>query len=153
VEKGTWEEEAMAKLVLPRVQAMVLCDAIEESALEDSTFNLHGVRSIIEAAGFPCLRPWLCVFAQLSGHAGNASCHLEINRTESDEVVYQTPPRVIRLEGPTTVVPVLFRLRNCEFPAPGVYYVQMFHGSKLIGERPLDVHEGGLGNGKQRNRG
>ena len=29
------------------------------------------------------------------------------------------------------------RLRNCEFPAPGVYYVQIYCEEKLIAERPL----------------
>lgn len=129
----------MAKLVLPRVQAMVLCDAVEASADEGEVFHLHGVRSVIEAPSFPSTRPRLCVYLQVSGHAGEASCRVEINRAETDEVLYRTSPRGITFAGPMAVVPVVFRLRNCGFPAPGLYYVQLFYESKLIGERPLHL--------------
>ena len=47
----------MVKLVLPRVQAMVLCDSIEESDQEPRTFHLQGVRSDIKAGFFPSVRP------------------------------------------------------------------------------------------------
>ena len=127
----------MPQLVLPRVQAMVVCDGIEESEVEPGTFHLKGVRSEITALHFPYTRPRLCVYLQMSGHRGEASCRVAVNRTETDEIVYRTSPRVIAFEGPMPVVPVIFRLRNCSFPAPGLDYVQMFHESKLIGERPL----------------
>jgi hypothetical protein len=133
----------MAKLVLPRVQAMVLCDAIEESSQESGAFDLNGVRSMIEAPSFPYTRPRMCVYLQMSGHVGEALCRIEINRAETDDVVFRTAPRAISFEGPMFVVPVRFRLRNCGFPAPGVYYVQIFCASKLIGERPLHLIEGG----------
>jgi len=34
----------MANAVLPRVQAMVLCDAVEDSAQESRVYDLTGVR-------------------------------------------------------------------------------------------------------------
>jgi hypothetical protein len=129
----------MAELVLPRVQAMVLCDAIEESAQERAVFHLKGVRSGIEVHLFPYPHSRLCVYLQMSGHKGEAACRVEINRAETDEVVYRTSPRVIAFEEPMSVLPVVFRLRNCGFPAPGVYYVQIFHERKLIGEWPFHL--------------
>ncbi len=116
----------MAKLVLARVQAMVLCDTVEESALETGTFDLEGVRSTFEVPIFPFTRPLLCVCLQMSGHVGKASCRLEINRSETDDVVYRTAPRVISLEGPTVVIPVVFRLRNCAFPRWGYTMCRCF---------------------------
>ena len=35
----------MAKLVLPRVHVMVLCDGIEASQTEEDVFDLRGVRT------------------------------------------------------------------------------------------------------------
>jgi hypothetical protein len=130
---------AMAKVVLPRVQAMVLCDGVEESDRESDVYHLRGVRSMISTTAFPYTCPRLCVFLQMSGHVGEASCHIEIDRPEMDQLVYRSGPRVITFEGPLSIMPVLFRLRNCRFPAPGLSYVHMYHGSKLIGERPLHV--------------
>jgi hypothetical protein len=131
----------MAKAVLPRVQAMVLCDGVEESDRERGVYHLKGVRSVISATGFPCIHPRLCAFLQLSGHMGEASCHATINRVETDETLYQTRPRVISFKGPLTIIPFKFRFQNCAFPAPGVYYVQIICENKLISERPLHVTE------------
>jgi hypothetical protein len=102
----------------------VLCDGTEESSEEYGVFHLHGVRSRIEAPAFPYTHPRLCAYLRMSGYRGQASCHVEINRTETDESLYESSVRRVSFEGPLTVVPVLFRFRNCSFPAPGVYYVQ-----------------------------
>lgn len=129
----------MARAVLPRVQAMVLCDAVQEASGEESVFDLRGVRTSVLANSFPFMLPRLCVYLHMSGHQGEALCRVEINRTENDDVLYRTAPRAIRFDGPLSVESVAFRLRNCVFPATGLYYVQFFHESRLIGERPLQV--------------
>jgi hypothetical protein len=129
----------MSTLVLPRVQAMVLCDEIEESDHEDAIFHLTGVRSAINAAAFPAVHPQLCVFVQMSGHRGSATFYLEIDRVETDDVIFDTQPQMIEFEDPAMVVPDYFRLHNCVFPAAGLYYVQIYSAGKLIGERPLHL--------------
>lgn len=131
----------MAKLVLPRVQAMVVCDAIKESEEEADVFHLHGVRNVLEVPSFPALRPRVGVLAHMSGHPGRAMIRMLINRLETDDIIYEAAPKDVAFRGPTSVVAVVFRARNCVFPAPGVYYVQLMHEDKLIGERPLDVRE------------
>lgn len=140
----------MTKQVWPRVQALVVCDAVEASAEETDVFHLEGVRSAIEVASFPYVRPRLCVYLQMSAHQGEASCRLEIHRPGTDDVISQTPPRMVPFQGPLTVRHVVFRFRNCSFPEPGVYYVQCLCGSKLIGERPLRLLEEGVSNGEPR---
>ena len=131
----------MAQLVLPRVQAMVLCDDIEESDQEDEVVQLTGVRAAIELPSFPAVRSQLCVYLQISGHQGEALCHIQIESIERDEVIYKTESLVIIFEDPTTIVPVYFRLPNCVFSTTGVYYVQVFNESKLICERPLRLRQ------------
>lgn len=131
----------MAKLVLPRVQAMVVCDAIKESEEEADVFHLHGVRNVLEVPSFPALRPRLTVLAHLSGHPGRAAIRMAVNRLETDEMIHESAPKLVQFLGPTSVVTVAFRARNCVFPAPGLYYVQLYHERKLIGERPLEIRE------------
>ena len=128
----------MANLVLPRVQAMVLCDDAEESEHENGVYDLTGVRSVIEAP-FPAVISRFCVFLNMSGHHGEASCHMEIEHAETGEVISETKAQTISFAEPTSVVPVVFQLRNCVFPVPGIYYVQAFHETKLIGERMLHL--------------
>jgi uncharacterized protein DUF6941 len=129
----------MAQLVLPRVQAMVVCDRVKESETEPGVFSLSGVRAFIGASSFPAFCPLLRAFVHMSGHQGIAFCHVEVNRLETDETIYRTPTKKITFKGPTVVVPVMFRVRNCVFPAPGLYYVQVFHEGKMIAERPLEL--------------
>jgi hypothetical protein len=129
----------MANVVLPRVQAMVLCDSVKESDDEPDVFELAGVRTVLNTASFPALHSRLCVFLQMSGHRGRATCHAEIERATTGEVIGATPRRVLTFDDPSFAVPIVFRLRNCVSPEPGVYYVQLYNERKLIGERILRV--------------
>jgi hypothetical protein len=133
----------MAKLVLPRVQAMVLCDSLRESDEEADVFNLTGVRAVLEVASFPAQYPRLCVFLHMSGHQGEALCHVEVNRIGVDQVIFRAATKTVSFKHPTTVVPVEFRVPRCVFPAPGVYFVLVFNEDKLIGERPLQLRQEG----------
>jgi hypothetical protein len=130
-----------SKLVLPRVHVMVLCDEIESCPDEEEAFNLSGVRTKIRADAFPYNHAQLCVYLQLTGHAGTTRCHVTVVDAKADEVVYVTPSRVIHLQGPLVVLPVVHRVRNCKFPTPGLYYVQAFCDLKLLCERPLLLFE------------
>lgn len=131
----------MAQLVLPRVQAMIICDAVIESEEEVDVYNLSGVRSVMDAPILPALRPRMCVFLQMSGHRGEARCRVGVRSSKTDAIIYQTKAKLITFEEPTIVMPVVFRLRNCVFPEAGLYYVDVLHDEKLIGERRLQVRQ------------
>src|SRR6516164_5473823 len=128
-------------VILPRVQAMVLCDDIEESEQDADAMNLVGVRSVLVSPVFPLVRSLLCVFIQMSGHPGQASCHVEIESLGGDGVIFETDPLTFSFMDPTVVVPVILWLPNCVFSTAGVYYVQVYCDEKLIGERPLTVRQ------------
>ena len=141
----------MAKLVLPRVHVMVLCDEIEASQTEEDVFDLKGVRTSIAAPSFAHVHPQLCVYVQMTGHEGQASGRAVINRTETNEEVASTTEDVIEFRGPLDFIHLPWRLLDCTFPEPGLYYIQVFFDGKLIGERSLVLHQIGTadGNGRQ----
>src|SRR5215471_9133179 len=125
------------KLVLPRVHVIVLCDDFKPSADENDVFHLYGVRTRIEAEAFPYSHPQLCVYIQLTGHPGRTTCEVIVLNPETDQEVLAAPSQTIELAGPLDVSPALFILKDCEFSAAGLYYIQVFCDSKLLGERPL----------------
>ena len=129
----------MSTLVLPRVQAMLLCDEIEESDQEADVVHLTGVRAVLDVPSFPAVYAQLCVFLHMSGHQGMANCQVKIEEVGSGDAIFETEILAVSFDDPASVVPVYFRLPNCVFPAPGLYYVQVLHESKLIGERPLGL--------------
>ena len=77
----------------------------------------------------------------MSGHQGEARCHIEIESLMTDEVIHETESLTFTFANPTIVVPAYLRLVICVFSAPGLYYVQVYSSSKLIGERPLLLRE------------
>lgn len=131
----------MPQLVLPRVPAMMICDHIEESDDEIGVYHLVGVRSSLHVPVFPALCPRLGVFVQMSGHRGEAPCSVRIRQEATDDAIYQTKSKLISFLDPTLVVPVVYRLRNCIFPAPGLYFIEILHEKKLIGERRFQLRQ------------
>jgi hypothetical protein len=140
----------MAKAVLPRVHALVLCDEVEPAPGEEGVYNLLGVRTQIRAATFPYVHPRLSVYLQVTGHQGTFSGTLMVVSASTDDVVFSRPIPPLELQSPLLVVSTTQRVEDCEFPGPGIYYVQVYFGAKLVFERPLHVLEiQGLPNGEE----
>lgn len=141
----------MAKLVLPRVHVMVLCDEIEPSEAEADVFDLRGVRTDIVAPSFPYTHPQLCVYLQMTGHEGVVTGRAVVNQVETDDDIASTVEDVVQFHGPLAFVHVPWKVLDCSFPQPGLYYVQVLFDGKLIGERPLILHQSQAvdGNGRQ----
>lgn len=125
------------KLVLPRVHVMVLCDQIEASSYDENVPNLLGVRTQIGADGFPYTHSEPNVYLQMTGHAGTCECRIAVVDADTDQEVSTTASEIVRLQGPLVVVPFQFVLEDCEFPAPGLYYIQAYCERKLLCERIL----------------
>jgi uncharacterized protein DUF6941 len=140
----------MAKLVLPRVHVMVLCDEIEPSPTEDNVFDLRGVRTHIAAPAFPYTHAQLCLYLQMTGHEGTATGRVVILDPETNRNVDETADDSIQFHGPLEFIHVPWKLNDCTFPEPGVYYVQVHFDGKLISERPLFLlrSEAVTGNGQ-----
>jgi hypothetical protein len=57
---------------------------------------------------------------------------------DSGEVVFRTRTRTMPLgNDPLEVVGVTFRIRNCLFPTPGLYWVQFLCNGRIIAQQPL----------------
>jgi hypothetical protein len=130
----------MARLVLPRVQAMVLCDEVDRSAEEHGVYHLTGVRHAISAPSFPAVRS-MRVFLHMSGHQGETQCHIRVYHRPTEAVLFQTKTKIVTFQEPTLVVPVVFHLRGCVFPAKGVYIVEILADNKTVGERRLMLRD------------
>jgi hypothetical protein len=124
-----------------RVPVLVLCDDAEKRPGEEGVYDLHGVRTHVQASSFPYTHPQLFVYLQMAGHEGTASGRLVAsNEATDEEIVYQTIGE-IRLRGPLTMIHVRLKMLDCEFPSPGVYWFQIFLNEKLVGERRFLVSE------------
>src|SRR5207247_455011 len=100
------------------------------------------VRVQITADDFPHVHPQLCVFLYVSGRESvTGSLEVAIVRASDDEVILRSLAQEVVTGGPLVLLPLFFRLQDCEFPEAGLYYVQVFTPEKLVHERPLLVAE------------
>jgi hypothetical protein len=127
--------------VFPRVHAMVLCDGIARADEGEEVYNLTGVRTQIRAGSFPYSHPQLCVYMQATGHEGVVPCRLALVQAGAEGELLSTPERQVQFYGPLHVVAVVWRIRSCSFPLPGLYYAQVYFEEKLANERLLVLSE------------
>jgi hypothetical protein len=122
-----------------RVHVLVLCDDVEELPAGEDLFNLGRVRTQVRAASFPYVHPQLCIYLQVSGHGGMASGEVVVVNEATEEDIVHVPIAEFPLSGPLEAIPVWLRIRDCEFPEPGVYWFQVFLNEKLVAERRFHV--------------
>ena len=129
------------QLVHARVHILVLCDDIEERPGEADVFDLRGVRTHVRARSFPDTHPQLYAYLQITGHEGTVGGRVvAVGEATEEEVVHQEID-AIQLRGPLTTIHWYLQLLDCEFPAPGVYWFQVYLNDKLLAERRFLVSE------------
>lgn len=125
--------------LLPVVKSVYLCDDVVQDA-ENRKINLLGIFNSLrprQGPGYPYHLREFCVFAQMVGGIGEAPARVEIVSAQRDEVVYAFPTQHVHFADRHTVVSVCFRIRNCPFPAAGVYFVELFCNNSFVDDRAL----------------
>jgi hypothetical protein len=127
--------------VFARVHVLVLCDEVEQRPGEEAVFDLRGVRTHVQTHSFPYTHPQLWVHLQVTGHEGTATGRLVCTNEATEEQIVYRPIDEIQLRGPLTFIHVRLQILDCEFPAPGVYWFQVFLNEKLVAERRFFVNQ------------
>jgi hypothetical protein len=127
--------------VFARVHVLVLCEEVEERHGEEAVYDLRGVRTYVRARAFPYTHPRLSVYLQVTGHQGPASGRVVVLREATEEEITHTPIDEFELLGPLAVIHLYVRITDCEFPAAGLYWVQVVLNDKLVAERRFFASE------------
>jgi hypothetical protein len=127
--------------VQPVVRYLIICEDVQNDPENPNRINLIGLISSIrslEKSPFPILYKELCVFLQLTECRGPAEGHIEIQYADSGQALFRTRTRTIPLSNdPLEVVGVTFRIRNCLFPEPGLYWIQFWYNEQMVAQQPL----------------
>src|SRR6266481_50551 len=121
----------MPQVVLPNAKAIVLCDEVTWRA-ESQAADLQGVRTIIEAAVFPYRHRQLCVYLELTRHFGRSLGFVRVIKADSEQDVFASSTHAIPFHDPLVVAQVVFRIKDCPFPEPGLYWIQFYCDEMLI---------------------
>ncbi len=127
--------------VQPTVRYSIVCENVEIDPDNPARITLIGLLSAIRSIGqpsFPLLYPEICVFLQLTECRGAGKGRIEIYHADSGQEVFRTRTRRIQFgRDPLALSGVVFRIRNCLFREPGLYWVQFWYNEQMIAEQPL----------------
>lgn len=78
------------------------------------------------------------MFLQLTECRGPADGRIEIHHADSAQFVFRTRSRTIPFgSDPLEVFGATFRIRNCLFQVPGLYWVQFWYNEEMLAQQPL----------------
>jgi len=127
--------------VRPVVRYLIICEDVQTDQENTRRVSLLGLISAIrsqEDPPFPLLYRELCVFLQLTGCRGPVEGRVEIQQADTGQVVFRSKTRTIPLgSDPLELVGVTFRIRDCLFQGPGLYWVQFWCKDQMLEQQPL----------------
>lgn len=135
----------MSSIPAPVVRSFIICEDITTDLQNPRRVTPVNVLSTIPSSAeppYPYSHPQLCVYIQLIECRGSGSVRVEIREADMEEAkaVYRSESYSVSFPNrPLDVYSLRFRIRNCEFPAPGSYWVQVWYNDKLLGQLLLDL--------------
>jgi hypothetical protein len=125
----------------PISPGLYLCDYV---IVEENTrkVSLIGCFTRIRLEQFPAIPQPFSVFSTLTDGSGNARIRLALSQPNRDEIIYQREGS-IHFPDKLTEVYVHFRVRECEFPEPGLYEFTLFVDNEWVAQRPVRVYRRG----------
>jgi hypothetical protein len=131
----------MAGVPSPVVRYMIVCDDILTSQFQPQRPVIVGLTSVIESDNdppYPFVLGRLCVLLVLTEARGSGHGHLQLVYEETDQLIWQTPPRLITFPAdPLEIHGVIFRVHDCRFPHPGLYTLRFLYEGQSIAQQPL----------------
>jgi hypothetical protein len=123
------------------VKAFVLCHQIAENPQGTGQKDLTGagLTVILAPSTFPIQRTFW-VYLEIGDHKPNGRIQLSIMRADSGRrLFFRTMPVDFRDPLRTTIVVV--RVYNGSFPAPGIYFVELWYDGEWLLDQRLEVVE------------
>jgi hypothetical protein len=124
--------------VRPVVRYLIVCnDVVLEPKTKEVTI-IRLISTIRALQDFPVRHPVLCVFVELTECPGTGRIRIQIVQADTGRITFRTRPRSVEFGNDSLeVVGVRFRIRNCTFPAAGLYLVQFWYNDESIAEQPI----------------
>jgi hypothetical protein len=127
--------------VHPTVRYLIVCEDVQTDPDNPRRVTLVGLISAIRSIdhpAFPFLYREICVFLLLTECRGSAEGRIEIQHADTSQVVFRSRTRTIPFgDDPLEVLGVTFRIRNCLFPEPGLYWIQFWYNEQVLAQQPL----------------
>jgi hypothetical protein len=130
----------MATWLQPVAKSMILCEDVLPGPPGTANVHLMNVFSAIRPRStppYPFRLAQLCVFLQLTDAEGEAPGQIVARRAESDHVLFASQKNHIRFEDRLQSKWVLFRITDCPFPGPGLYFIEFHCADRWVADQPV----------------
>ncbi len=123
----------------PVVKAFVICDEVIDSPTGPGPKDLYGAGlALLESDGlFPWTRTFW-VYLELAGQNSAGSVQLALMRADSGRRFFFRSLGV-DFEDPLHSAVITIRLYECLFPAPGVYFLELWYDNQWQLDQRLEV--------------
>jgi hypothetical protein len=127
----------------PEVLYFILCDTVRPDPANLHRFNIFGLIAHLRsraAPPFPLVRPQFSILIVLTGCQGEGELSVRIIREETATSVFRNAPRRVRFSGALQdAVAFSFGVRDCSFPAAGLYWVECVFSGTVLARQRLSV--------------
>lgn len=125
----------------PIVRHMLICEDVRTHPDSPKKVNVFGLLSTIRAAEYetyPLCLPNLCIYLQITGGRGSGAGQIVAVQADSEQFVFASLAHPLVLgNNPLAVRGLVFRIQDCIFPQPGLYWIQFRFDDRTIAEQPL----------------
>src|SRR5947209_659227 len=125
----------------PDVHYLIVCDDVRTDPNHLLRVDVLGLMAHLRSTAkpaFPLVRPAFCVLAVLTNCQGRGDFVLRILQEATGKIIFRSPSRTVRFSGTLRdAVGIKFRIRNCSFPAAGLYWVECVYSATVIGRQRL----------------
>ena len=129
----------------PFVRHMLLCEDTRRDPNNPKKVDVLGLLSTIQPVGesaFPLHLAALCVYLEVTGGRGTGQAQVDCRQADTGRVVFSSPPHALTFPlNPLAIRSLVFRIRDCIFSDPGLYWIQFCYNQKTLAEQPLVVRE------------
>jgi hypothetical protein len=128
--------------VNPAGKVVYVCDEVLQDQASGK-YNFLGIFDDVvpsSTGGYPFRLGRICVAAQLAGGFGQIPLGVEVVEGSTQNLIRRAGPFFVQFPTRHQVVTVCIRLRDVVFPAPGVYFVELFSQGTFLDDRMVRLH-------------
>lgn len=117
--------------------SVVVCDDLYRDELTKKMV-IVGTFNTISAGSLPARHPKFCVLTTLTNGLGEYQLTVVIEHEKTGNEVFRVGGP-FTMKSPLDVADIDLRIHDLEFPDDGKYWVQIYDGPRIIGQRPILV--------------
>lgn len=125
----------------PEVLYLILCDQVQTDPSNYHRLTILGLITSIRSSAdppFPVVQPLFCALVLLTGGRGSGELDVRVVENQTGTIIFRTRRREVRFIGdPAAVLGMRFHIRNCSFPAGGLYWVEVVYEGTVLARQKL----------------